>query len=93
MIITTIQLDSKGLVEDPQERRALFLLEFEHPFKCEKCGERFRRKRYLQQHKVDVHSYSACDGSFCPCCGMALRVSPTARMDKEKLRQPLQRFM
>jgi hypothetical protein len=57
MIITTIQLDSKGLVEDPQERRALFLLEFEHPFKCEKCGERFRRKRYLQQHKVDVHSY------------------------------------
>jgi len=57
MIITTIQLDSKSLVEDPQERRARFLLEFENPFKCEKCGNRFRRKRNLQEHKEDVHSY------------------------------------
>lgn len=33
-----------GLVEGPQERRARFLLEFENPFKCEKCGERFKKK-------------------------------------------------
>jgi hypothetical protein len=57
MIITTLQLDSKSLIEDPQERRARFLLEFENPFKCEKCGERFRRKRYSQEHKEGVHSY------------------------------------
>jgi hypothetical protein len=24
---------------------------------------------------------------FCPCCGMALRVSPTNQRDKERLRQ------
>jgi uncharacterized paraquat-inducible protein A len=29
------------------------------------------------------------NGGFCPCCGMALRLSPTARKDKEKLRQLL----
>jgi uncharacterized Zn finger protein (UPF0148 family) len=27
------------------------------------------------------------DGTFCPCCGMALRMSPTSKRDKEKLRQ------
>jgi len=25
-------------------------------------------------------------GNFCPCCGMALRSSPTSRKQKEKLR-------
>jgi hypothetical protein len=44
MIITTMQLDSKSLVEDPQERRARFLLEFENPFKCENCGETLKEK-------------------------------------------------
>jgi uncharacterized Zn finger protein (UPF0148 family) len=24
---------------------------------------------------------------FCPCCGMALRVSPTSKRDKARLRQ------
>jgi hypothetical protein len=24
---------------------------------------------------------------FCPCCGMALRMSPTSKRDKERLRQ------
>jgi len=42
---------------DIQERRARFLLEFENPFKCEKCGERFKRKKYLQEHKEEKHSY------------------------------------
>jgi len=26
------------------------------------------------------------EGAFCPCCGMALRVTPTSKRDKEKLR-------
>jgi hypothetical protein len=32
------------------------------------------------------------DGVFCACCGMALRVSLTARKDREKLRELLQRL-
>jgi predicted amidophosphoribosyltransferase len=27
------------------------------------------------------------NGTFCPCCGMALKATPTSRKDKEKLRQ------
>ena len=27
------------------------------------------------------------NGVFCPCCGMALQMSPTSKRDKEKLRQ------
>ncbi len=55
-IYTTIQLDN-SLVEEPEEKRARFLLEFENPFKCEKCGERFRKKKHLREHKEEVHSY------------------------------------
>jgi uncharacterized Zn-finger protein len=51
------RLDSESLIEDPQERRKRFLLEFENPFKCDKCGERFRRKKHLQEHKEEIHSY------------------------------------
>jgi hypothetical protein len=46
-----------SLVEEPEEKRARFLLEFENPFKCEKCGERFRKKKQLREHKEEVHSY------------------------------------
>ena len=53
---TVIQLDN-SLVEDPKEKRARFLLEFENPFKCEKCGERFKKKKQLREHKEEVHSY------------------------------------
>ena len=55
-IYTTIQLDN-SLVEEPEEKRARFLLEFENPIKCEKCGERFRKKKQLREHKEEVHSY------------------------------------
>jgi hypothetical protein len=55
-IYTTIQLDNR-LVEEPEEKRARFLLEFENPFECEKCGERFRKKKQLREHKEEVHSY------------------------------------
>ena len=27
------------------------------------------------------------NGVFCPCCGMALRMSPTNKRDKKRLRQ------
>ena len=54
-IYTTIELDS--LVEEPEEKRARFLLEFENPFKCEKCGERFKKKKQLREHKEEIHSY------------------------------------
>jgi hypothetical protein len=31
--------------------------------------------------------YYCHDGMFCPCCGMALRMSPTNKRDKERRRQ------
>ena len=40
-------------------------------------------KKYCQ--RCEVHFLH--DGSFCPCCGMRLRLSPTNRKDKQKLRQ------
>ena len=49
--------DLKMVVETPEERRKGFLLEFEKPFKCEKCNERFKKKKYLKEHKIEVHSY------------------------------------
>ena len=48
---------TKALMETPEERRRRFLLEFEEPFKCEKCNERFKKKKYLREHKTEVHSY------------------------------------
>jgi uncharacterized Zn-finger protein len=49
--------DLKMVVETPEERRRRFLIEFEKPFKCEKCNQRFKKKKYLKEHKIDVHSY------------------------------------
>jgi uncharacterized Zn-finger protein len=49
--------DLKMVAETPEERRKRFLLEFEKPFKCEKCNERFKKKKYLKEHKIAVHSY------------------------------------
>jgi predicted amidophosphoribosyltransferase len=40
-------------------------------------------KKYCR--RCEVHFLH--DGSFCPCCGMRLRLSPTNRKDKQKLRQ------
>lgn len=50
-------IGSNSTVETPQERRERFLLEFEKPFKCEKCNERFKKKKYLREHKAEAHSY------------------------------------
>jgi rRNA maturation endonuclease Nob1 len=40
-------------------------------------------KKYCR--RCEVHFLN--DGSFCPCCGMRLRASPTNKKDKERLRQ------
>jgi uncharacterized Zn-finger protein len=49
--------DLKMVEETSEERRKRFLIEFEKPFKCEKCDERFKKKKYLKEHKIEVHSY------------------------------------
>ena len=49
--------DLKMVEETSEERRKRFLIEFEKPFKCEKCNERFKKKKYLKEHKIDAHSY------------------------------------
>jgi hypothetical protein len=56
-VIQLMNKDSNSLVDDPTERTKRFVLEFEKPYKCDKCGERFRKKKYLREHKADVHSY------------------------------------
>ena len=40
-------------------------------------------KKYCRRCEV----YYSHNGIFCPCCGMALRMSPTNKRDKERLRQ------
>jgi len=40
-------------------------------------------KKYCRRCEI----YFSYDGVFCPCCGMALRMSPTSKKDKEKLKQ------
>ncbi|MGB6673010.1 MAG: hypothetical protein WBE34_11295 [Candidatus Nitrosopolaris sp.] len=58
---------------------------------CERFNSRFtvggshygNGNKYCRRCEV----YFLHDGIFCPCCGMALRMSPTNKRDKEKLRQ------
>ncbi|HMH09863.1 MAG TPA: hypothetical protein VK553_04095 [Candidatus Nitrosopolaris rasttigaisensis] len=57
MMIKTAEAKSDGIIETPQEKRERFLMEFEKPFKCEKCNERFKKKKYLREHKSQIHSY------------------------------------
>jgi uncharacterized Zn-finger protein len=45
------------IAETPEEGRKRFLMEFEKPYKCEKCNERFKKKKYLREHKSEAHSY------------------------------------
>src|SRR5438093_581959 len=37
-------------------------------------------KKYCRRCEVFLYH----NGTFCPCCGMALRATPTSRRDKEK---------
>jgi len=58
---------------------------------CERFNSRFtvgkahygNGNKYCRRCEV----YILYDGIFCPCCGMALRMSPTNKRDKERLRQ------
>ena len=45
------------VIETAEERKQRFLLEFDQPFKCDKCNERFKKKKNLREHKAEVHSY------------------------------------
>ncbi|HET7149069.1 MAG TPA: hypothetical protein VFI73_11275 [Candidatus Nitrosopolaris sp.] len=70
-----------------------FILQFNMGCKnlCEKLYSKivFGKSRYEGGKKYcrrcEVYYYH--QGTFCTCCGMALRMSPTSRRDKEKLRQ------
>jgi len=42
-----------------------------------------RGKKYCRRCEI----YFLHDGSFCPCCGMKLRLSSTGKKDRERLRQ------
>jgi uncharacterized C2H2 Zn-finger protein len=48
-------LESNSLVDELQQRREQFLLEWEKPLKCEKCGARFRLRHKFEEHKNEFH--------------------------------------
>ena len=53
-----INIDNQEpVIDSPEERRRRFLEEFEKPFKCEKSNERFKKKKYLREHKSELHSH------------------------------------
>jgi len=58
---------------------------------CERFDSRFTvgKAHYENGNKYcrRCEVYFFHNGIFCPCCGMALRSSPTSRKDKERLRQ------
>ena len=39
-------------------------------------------KKYCRRCEIYLHH----DGTYCTCCGMALRVTPTSKKDKVKLK-------
>ncbi|MBA3750509.1 MAG: hypothetical protein H0X03_06395 [Nitrosopumilus sp.] len=49
--------EASSIMESPEEKKRRFLIEFENPFKCDKCNERFKKKKYLREHKAEVHAY------------------------------------
>lgn len=53
----SVNPESNQVIETAEERKKRFLLEFDMPFKCDKCNERFKKKKYLREHKAEVHSY------------------------------------
>jgi len=54
---SSLPSSSSSLMETPEEKKKRFLVEFENPFKCDKCNERFKKKKYLREHKAEVHAY------------------------------------
>jgi|SRR5690242_9951684 hypothetical protein len=56
---------------------------------CEKLYSKiiFGKSRYEDGKKYCRRCEVYHEGIFCTCCGMALRMSPTSKRDKERLRQ------
>ncbi len=51
-----INIDNQNrVIDSPEEHRRRFLEDFEKPFKCGKCNEWFRKKKYVREHKSEVH--------------------------------------
>lgn len=51
-----IDFKSDQIIESPEERKERFLLEFEKPFKCEKCNMRFKKKNiYANTNLKFIH--------------------------------------
>jgi len=49
-------LEYNNLIDEPPQRREQFLLEWENPLKCEKCGARFRLRHRFKEHKNESHA-------------------------------------
>jgi hypothetical protein len=45
-------------------------------------GNYFVGKKYCRRCEIFLHY----NGTFCPCCGMQLRTTPTNKEDRKKLR-------
>jgi hypothetical protein len=58
---------------------------------CERlgCKPSFEYDQYIVGKKYcrRCETYFYYNGMFCPCCGMQLRISPTSKKGKEKIRQ------
>jgi hypothetical protein len=39
--------------EEQEQRKTRFLLEYDNPFMCIKCGERFKMKKHLKEHNTN----------------------------------------
>jgi len=51
-MIKTAATEPNPIEENAEERKKRFLMEFERPFKCEKCNERFKKKKILARAQV-----------------------------------------
>ena len=41
--------ESSSVFESPEEKKKRFLMEFENPFKCDKCSERFKKEKIFKR--------------------------------------------
>ena len=45
------------MIKNKKTKEKTSVINFENPFKCDKCSERFKKKKYLREHKAEVHAY------------------------------------
>ena len=41
--------ESSSILESPEEKKRRFLIEFENPYKCDKCNERFKKEKIFER--------------------------------------------